>query len=137
MATVTELREGIAERLATITGLRVHDTVPDTVSPPAAVVRPDQGTFLTYDTTMGGESHDYLFVVTVLVAGGVDRAAQEAVDAYLATSGARSIHAALEADPELGGVADDAHVSSARNYGPVTFAGVDYFGADLLVQVKA
>jgi hypothetical protein len=41
MATVSELRTGIATNLATIAGLRTAATVPDQINPPIAVVMPN------------------------------------------------------------------------------------------------
>ena len=50
MALISELRTGLANNLATISGLRTTPTIPDNPSPPIAVILP-QG--VEYDNTFG------------------------------------------------------------------------------------
>ena len=64
MATMTELRAGLATRLATISGLRESATIPDNPTPPQAVVFPET---IPYDTAFGRGSDDYTFSVLVIV----------------------------------------------------------------------
>lgn len=136
MASLSAIRDGIAARLATIDGLRVYDTVPGNVMVPAAVVAPAPGTFITYDETVDGAA-DLTLTVTMLVSTAVDRVAQGNLDAYLASTGDRSVKAAIDGDIELGGTAHYASVTEARNYGLVPYNGVEYLGCELLVTVGA
>lgn len=142
MASVTQIRQGIATRLATISGLRVHAFVVGDVAPPAAVVIPgDPGRknamAIAYDATMGRGSDDFLFTVLLLVANKVERASQEALDTYLAGSGASSIKAAIEGEDSLGGVAHFTRVVGVRDYGVVSYGGQSYVGAEFMVEVTA
>ena len=49
MATVTQIRDGLATRLGNISGLRTAATVPDDPNPPQAIVMPQE---IQYDTAM-------------------------------------------------------------------------------------
>lgn len=132
MASISQLRDALQARLATIPGLRVHDTVPSQVSPPAAVVIPAG---ITYDATMRRGSDDFAFTIQLVVSRAVDRVGQDRLDALLSPFGPGSVKAAVDGD--LGGVADFAHVASVDNYGAVVWAGVEYVGAELTVNVTA
>jgi hypothetical protein len=136
MASLSGIRDALKARLATIDGLRVYDTVPGQAVVPAAVIAPAPGTFLTYDATMDG-ADDVSFTVTLLVSTASDRAAQDALDAYLSDTGARSIKAAVDGDITLDDTVHFATVVEARNYGFLEYAGVNYLGCELLVNVGA
>jgi hypothetical protein len=135
MASLSAVRDGIKAQLAAITGLRVYDTIPDQISPPAAVVAPASGTFLEFDSTMARGSDDLHFVVALLVARGSDRAAQDTLDGYLAGSGAASVKAAIESGGTLGGAVQWVSVPAARNYGSLDIGGVSYLGCEFVVDV--
>jgi uncharacterized membrane protein len=134
VTSVTELKKGLAARLETIAGLRVHTTPPGAITPPAAVIRRAQ---TRYDATMARGSDDHGFVVTVFVPLVSDAHAQPALDAYLAPSGTSSIKAAIEADPSLGGVAHFARVVSAEEDRTIEYGGVVYVAVDWIVEVTA
>jgi len=131
MATVQEIREGIDDRLATITGLRHSPVVPGVVNPPHAFVKRRQTTF---GVSMDGED-DVTFAVTVLVSWADQTTAQEALDEYLASTGAKSIKAAIDADPTLGDIVDFAHATVVEDERIAAFNGVDYLAADIVVEV--
>ncbi|HEX6969858.1 MAG TPA: hypothetical protein VF174_13760 [Micromonosporaceae bacterium] len=134
MASVSAIRDGLKTRLKTIAGLRVSDTVPGQVNPPAAVIAPDS---ISFDSTMARGSDDFVFIVYLIVGTAVDRIGQDKLDGYLAGSGASSVKAAIEADESLGGVANFARVSGVRQYGLIEYAGVQYIGAEFVVEVNA
>lgn len=134
MASVTALRRGLKNRLATIDGLRAYATVPGQVMTPAAVVDVDG---IRYDSTMARGADDFIFVVRLLVSTADDATGQDALDAYLAGSGAASMKAAIEGDTSLGGVAHFARVDSVRAYGQVEYGAITYVGAEVLVEVTA
>jgi hypothetical protein len=131
MATVQEIREGIDDRLATIAGLRHSPNVPGVVNPPHAFVKRRQTTF---GVSMDGED-DVTFAVTVLVSWADQTTAQEALDEYLASTGAKSIKAAIDADPTLDGVVDFAHATVVEDERIVAYYGTDYLAADIVVEV--
>lgn len=133
MASVTELRTGLATNLAKITGLRTAPTVPDNINPPIAVVMPNTITYDTAFARMGGDEYEFLVMVIV---GRVDeRTAQNRLDAYCSGSGASSVKAAIESDKTLGGKAFDCRVTSLRNYNQLTVGDSTYLSAEFVVQV--
>lgn len=134
MTSVTAIKDGLATRLATITGLRVHATPPGTIHPPAAVIRRAQ---TRYDSTMARGSDDHSFVITVFVSLASDAYAQDALDAYLATSGSSSIKAAIEGEDTLGSTVHFTRVASAEEDRTVEYNGVVYVAADWIVEVTA
>lgn len=131
-ATLTGIRTGLATRLATITGLRTHATLPDQVNPPCALVQPDG---IDFDATMGRGLDKYRLTVRLLVARASERAAQGALDAYLAPTGAGSVKAAIEGDITLGGIVDATRVTRATGYGVYEVGGVPYLGCDFAIEV--
>jgi hypothetical protein len=133
MATLSELRAGIATNLATISGLRTTATVPDQINPPIAVVMPNT---ITYDTAFARSGGDeYEFLVMVIVGRVDERSAQNKLDAYASSSGNSSVKAAIEKDKTLGGKAFSLRVSSLRGYQSVTVGDVTYLSAEWVVQV--
>lgn len=129
---VSAIRDGLKTALETIGGLRAYDTEPGQVSVPAAVVIPGEP-FVEYDLAMGDNADQLNFVVLVLVQRADDRTAQDALDGYLAGSGALSVKSAIEGT--LGGVVNDASVSTAVGYGPYSYANVEYLGVKFNVSV--
>ena len=95
MALLSELRTGLATNLATITGLRTAAIMPDNPNPPIAIIQPDS---IAYDDTFGRGMQTYTFTVVVLVGRVVERSAQNAIDAFCASTGASSIKLAIESD---------------------------------------
>ena len=135
MATVSELRTGLATNLATIAGLRTTPTVPDQINPPIAVVMPST---ITYDTAFARSGGDeYEFLVMVIVGRVDERTAQNKLDAYCSGTGATSIKTAIESNRTLGGKAFDCRVTSLRNYNQVSVSDITYLAAEFVVQVYA
>jgi hypothetical protein len=133
VASLSAIRDSLKTRLETISGLRAYDTVPGTINPPMAVVYPQPGTFLTFDTTLSRGSDDLTFLVHLFASTASDRAGQDALDSYLAGSGATSVKAAVEGQ-DVG----EAHymvVTEARNYGQTDYGGVTYLSVEFIVQV--
>lgn len=131
---VAAVRDGLNARLATIPDLHTYARTPKTVNLPAAVVEVLQ---LNPDTTLDGTT-DLAFGIVVLVADPVDDLGQEELDAYMAETGARSIIAALDTDPTLGGACDDIAPSPWSEVRPYEMeGGLVYYGAQLAVSVYA
>lgn len=121
--TPSSVRDGLKTRLATITGLRTYDIVPDGIAPPAAVVG-----LLSLDFDMSMQRYlDHGDIEILVIVGRMsERAAQDKLDAYLAGSGTSSIKAAIEADTTLGGSVQTCRVISAQ---PTT---ITVSGAEML-----
>jgi hypothetical protein len=135
MTGIAALIDGIAARLETISGLRVADHPPGQVAPPSASIRVEG---VNYSTSARGGSYDVSLVVLLLVASVVDRAAYDALYAYLDPDGATSVYAAVEGDPYLGDICDGAQVTSVRNVGQVNVSAdntTSYLGAELVVEL--
>jgi len=118
---VSNVRDGLKTRLATITGLRVWDVIPDQVTPPGAVVGQLDFTF-DIDNARGLDIANV--DVYVIVQRFDARSSQNQLDDYLG-SGAKSIKTAIEADRTLGGAVNTLRVTRAEAgtylQGDVTF----------------
>lgn len=135
MATLKQLREGLRDRLATISGLRTYDVEPGSPNLPAAIVSKFGG---EYGQTMGtGNLTNYTVEVVVLIVKGTASDAEQELDLYLQPTGAKSIRAAIKGDPTLGGVADKAFVVRFRDAGIIERGGVPHIGAFVDVEVWA
>jgi hypothetical protein len=134
MATIAELRSGIATNLATISGLRTASTIPENVNPPFAIIGFDSTEF---DVTMGRGLDMFAFTVTVVVSRADGRNAQNLLDVYCAPTGTSSIKRAIELDKSLGGKANDIRVTGLSNYGNLTIGELNYLAAEFAVTVYA
>lgn len=131
---VSTVMDGLGVRLATISGLRVFDFVPDSFSPPAAIISLP-GT-VEYDLTMARGADRGSFQVYLLVGKVSDRSARDQLAAYLAGTGSLSVKAAVEAGKTLGGAAQSTRVTSA-SVQVVSSAGTDFLAAVFDVDVVA
>jgi hypothetical protein len=134
MTALTDLRTGLATRLATISGLRSSAYIPDNPTPPVAVVMPGR---IQYDTAFGRGSDEYQFTIMLIVGRVADRASQTNLDAYCASSGSTSVKAAVEGDRTLGGKALDCRVTEMTNQGSLAIGDVTYHTAEFSVTVIA
>ena len=134
MASDTSIREGLATRLATISGLTAYDHIPGQINPPAATI---SRRLTQFDSVMARGADDFEYVVRVLVPNADPKLAQKTMSDYLAGSGAKSIKAAIEGDQTLGGVADFARVREANEEGITQVGEVDYMAVDFIVEVCA
>ena len=132
--TFPQVRQALADRLASISGLRTTANRFAQVNPPMAVVMPQTGTFVRYSVTMDGET-DYNLRAIVLVSEGDSLSGQDLLDAYISQSGPSSVWAAVQADSTLGGVVSYAAVVEATAYGLMNFNGIDYLAAHLIVNI--
>jgi len=134
MALVSELRDGLKANLATITGLRTSDIVPDNPNPPIAIVLPQS---VKYDDSFNRGMNTYTFSVVVVVNRVSERTGQNSLDAYVSGTGASSVKRAIEIDKTLNGKAFDVRVSDVRNYGDITIGEINYFSAEFVVLCYA
>jgi hypothetical protein len=134
MASITDLRAGLATRLGTISGLRTTTETPDTISPPVAIVNVAN---VNYDRTFQRGLDEYNFVVTVIVGRVGERSAQRLLDSYVSTTGSSSVKLAIELDRTLGGKCDSLRVTDMRNYGSLVIGEITYLAAEFNVVVFA
>ena len=118
MANPRAIREAMATRLSSITGLTVHDSWPNGLPhPPCAIIdtvdaEPGQ-TFGRGDLTRWGLD---VWLLVSLAPG--NQQAIDNLDPYLATSSTGGIYGAIIADPTLGSVVDYTFVQSYRDMSP-------------------
>ena len=136
MASISDLRKGIATNLTSISGLRVGDTVPDVINPPIAIVSPDS-TPVTFDLAMNRGLDQFRFTVTIIVGRADERSAQNKLDAYCTGSGNLSVKQAIEYDRTLGGAANDCRVTEISSYGSISANENQYLAAEFSVVVYA
>jgi len=133
MASLEAIMQGIESRLATIAGLRVSDTLPGAINPPQAIVGVPPVD--SYVTSLGGIRPTLAPTVTVLVSSTMDRVGQLALAAYADPSGARSVPAAIAADPTLGGVVGGCQVTRFDPLGVEEVGLIGYFGGRFTLRV--
>jgi hypothetical protein len=132
------IRAGIGANLRTLAGLRVAETIPDSFSPPIAIVSLGSVQYNgAFNTKSVQGLTTYNFTVSVIVGKVAERVAQSRLDSYIST-GTATIKAAVESDRTLGGAAFDCVVSEMTNVGAVLLSGdVSYLAADFTVTVYA
>jgi hypothetical protein len=130
---ISDLRNALANNLATIAGLRVVPTLPEMVNPPMAIIGLDK---VMYNAQNNRSMAEYTFKVTVVIGRVNERIAQNKMDLYIAP-GAGSIKNAIESDRSLGGFAFDCFVRETSAVGALSVAGIDYYSAEFSVQVFA
>jgi len=135
MADLTAICNGLAAAVGLVPGLRVSPTFVAQVNPPAAIIMPQPGLGVKFDTIDGGVS--YPLRVVLLVSYTEDASSVALMNGYLASTGPSSVLAAIKANPRLAGVYDYANVESVRGYGLREWAGQQYLGADVVVNVMA
>lgn len=128
---ISAIRSGLGDNLATVSGLRVAETIPDQPNPPVAVLSLSN---VVYDGAFHGGLVTYNFVLSVIVGRVSERTAQNRLDTYIST-GAGSIKAAIESDKDLGGAAYDVRVTDMTSVGAVTIGDANYLACDFLVAV--
>lgn len=133
MTTIAEIRAGLADNLATISGLRTTETIPDNPSPPIAIIDLKS---VTYNGAFHGGLTTYSFTVTTIVGRASEREAQRRLDAYISTTNT-GVKKAVESDKSLGGAAYDVIVTNMTNIGTVSLNDTIYLAADFAVEVYA
>lgn len=133
MATLTEVRIGLKERFASIDKLSAYAISPASPKYPAAWSYP---TRVDYDQTFDGKMLYTLTVVVAVFNNDIGQA-QTNLDPYIAPDGAKSIKAAIEADPTLGGIADYVTVGAMTGYSVMQIGGQEPVGATFEVKVLA
>jgi len=140
MADIADVLVALASRVKTGIGSdalsgRVFPYVPDSMVTPWAVVLPAGEQFVNYDLTFDG-AEDFPMLVKVIVGSEMTRPAQERLLGYMDRTGTTSLRAAVYGDPTLGGVVSYVDVLGWQNYGDVEWAGVVYYGAEMLVTAS-
>ena len=132
MAGLSAIRQGLADRIATIDGLRARDHIPDNIVPPMAFVNPTQ---IQYDLDNARGLVQYTFTVSLFASRADSRSAQNTVDEFVSTSGLKSVKAAIEGDRTLGGIVDTCRVTNVTNYVVQDANDTEFLAVDFNVEV--
>ena len=131
---LTEVREGLAARLNNVSGLRVFSYVPDSASPPIAVVAFPES--FEFDLAMNRGLDSFPIIpVLILVGRASDRASQALLATFVAASGPTSIKQAIEGDRTLGGACSDLRVTRVTDFKLYPIGATEYLGCRFEVQV--
>lgn len=133
MSDITAMSQGIANNLATISGIRTYAEIPDMPNLPAAVV---SLVSVEYDQAYAGGLTNYTFNVTVIVSRVTERRAQQRLHDVIQT-GSGSVKAAIQSDRTLGGNAFDCIVTEMNNIATTTIGDIEYLTASFVVVVRA
>lgn len=117
--------------------MECHPEVTAQVQPPSMVLEIDD---LNWDLNMGSGADSWTVTALALVTYQDMDSAQRLLWRFLSrkrTSGIMRIKAALEANQTLGGLVSYAVLASVRNIGTINYAGVDYLGAELIIEVMS
>jgi len=130
---ISDIRDGLATNLATISGLRTAADLPDNPTPPIAVVQLNN---VSYDQAFKQGLALYSFTITVIVGRVSERTAQARLNAY-ASTGAGGIKQAIQSDKTLGGNAFDVRLQEMTNIGAITLGEQQYLAAEFSAVVYA
>jgi hypothetical protein len=131
-ATVSQVATGLQTRLATISGLRTFNYQPEQENPPFAY---PQINSINYHRAYQGGDVVMDWTVYVIVGRWLDRTAHEALDDYLSYSGSKSVRAAIEGDPTLGGVCSTLIVRSGADITSLDAGGAQFLVIQMQVEV--
>jgi hypothetical protein len=115
--------------------MEAHAEVVGQVDTPAIVLELDAQEF---DLNMGDGADSFNVVALLLLTDQESTDAQRQLRSFLsrrAGSGLMRLKASLEADQTLGGLVSYAVMTNVRGIGTVTYSGVDYLGAELIIGV--
>lgn len=134
MASIYEIRTGIAANIGTISGLRTAAEIPDNPNPPIAVVVLDS---IDYHQAMKDGLTRYNFTVTVVVGRAAEREMQRKLDAYCQPTGSGSVKVAIESNRTLSGAVYDLIVTGSSSIGSILINDQTYLAAEFTVTVFA
>ena len=133
MADIAAIRAGIKTRLATSsTFVQIAATIPDTVSPPCAVIDLQS---VTFDQAFGNGLELLTFTVTVIAQRFDPAANQTLLDGLVSGSG--SVKALIGGDLTLDGSCATCQLSTMTDYGLIPVNETDYMGATFTLEVWA
>ncbi len=128
----TQIRRALSDSLKAIPGLQPSPyPLASPTAPAAHILRGE----VLYDQAMNSGLQDWTFLVQVFVGVATDQGAQILLDSYLSPDGPRSVKAALEVDPRLGGLIQDMDVLSAAGEQIYIIDNRQYLGSEWTVRI--
>lgn len=131
-----EIGDGIKKRLQTIQGLRIFSTkeLPDTVNQfPAALIMPGETRYMADFSA----DADYNFRIILLFSKADTPSAISKMLPYIATTGDKSIVAAIEGDLTLDGHAENCKIINNLGIGNIVWGAIPYLSTEFQAQVWA
>ena len=116
MASLADIRAGIAANLATLQGMNVSAYMQASPTLPMIWVRPSAPDGIEYHRAFADGVENWTMLVQAFVGVSSDIGAQKLLDTLLASSGATSVKAAIESDKTLGGAAQSLIVTTCTGY---------------------
>jgi hypothetical protein len=145
MSSIGTLREALAEALETIPDVQVSPYI-ITGTPPYMQVVPGPDPAISYDQAMQAKAmgvnrsnhDDVQMTIQAIVARNEDVGSQKLLDQFMENTAPYSVKAAVELDGTLGGVCDDASVTSCSGVQVlVTPSGEERLVVEWTVQIMA
>jgi hypothetical protein len=133
-ATVNEIATALAERLASLSGVRAFAHQPEQINPPIAFPVLNA---ITYHRAFAGGDVVTDWGLVVIVGRYTDSRAFAALDGYLSYDGAASIRAVVEADKTLGGVVKTLILSNGAQIMPQEQADAEFLMVRFDCQVHS
>ena len=139
MSSPLAIREALAAYLDNnaVEGLRAGTDPGSLANPPVALVLPAQGLYVDYTAALNPRLYDVVVRIVILVSRASERAGFALLDGFLAPYGATSIAAAILANDTLSGACDYIIPVQANGPTPISFAGIEYFGAEIICRAAA
>ena len=128
------IQTALGVRLATISGLRVADHLPEQINPPMAVIQLQS---VTYHRAMKGGLSEWQFTISLIAGRMGDRPAQRQLDSWMSWDGSQSVRAAIEADPTLAGACSTLKVADMVAVRPLSLGDAAYLTCEFNVNVHA
>lgn len=115
--------------------LNVISDVEGQVTAPAMVIELDD---IDWDLTFSRGSDAFRFLVSILLQSADSGNGQRILRSALSTGGVGTrIKDVLHQDETLGGLVSIAHLAGTRRIGVIQYAGLDYIGAEMIIEVVA
>lgn len=135
MSSPLAIREALAAYLPTvIEGLRAGTDPGTLANPPVALILPANGLYIDYTAALNPLVYDVTIRIIILVSRASEREGFEQLDNYLIPYGATSVPAAILANQRLSGACDYIVPVQANGPLPMSFAGIDYYGAEIICK---
>jgi hypothetical protein len=128
------LHDAISTALSTVPGLRVADHLPESISPPMAVIQIQS---VTYHRAMKGGLSEWKYVISVVAGRMGERSAQITLDGWMSWDGSQSIRAAIESDRTLGGNCSTLIIEDMITIRPLSIGDASYLTCEFNLSIHA
>lgn len=135
MTSLVNVLKALRSTLKAVDGLSVSMSQTGQINPPTAIL--GVPTVNDYRRAFAGSRMDIEPTITVLTSSAFDEIGTLTLAEYFDGSGPKSIVAAIDNNPTLGGVVERARVIEARPLGLEEFGALGYYGGILTVSVMA